>query len=147
MKIKNNAKFAGELTCHFKTVMKNLMNFDLTTLNLKNLLFNWFLWPKYIIFQLQQVQKSHVWWHWRLIQNFRENWFPLSKRTWGIWQVCIGWMKYMNNTFNKTFYTCLTVSLFLDLRYMQISKKAVQLGSFLQCSVHIFLGYDGCFKN
>ena len=23
----------------------------------------------------------------------------------------------------------------------------VKLGSFLQCSVHLFLGHDGCFKN
>ena len=27
-----------------------------------------------------------------------------------------------------------------------MSKKAVKLGSFLQCSVNIFLGHDGCFK-
>ena len=33
------------------------------------------------------------------------------------------------------------------LRYQQISKKAVKLGSFFQCSVHTFLGHDGCFKN
>ena len=26
-------------------------------------------------------------------------------------------------------------------------KKAVKLGIFLQSSVHIFLGHDGCFKN
>ena len=30
----------------------------------------------------------------------------------------------------------------LFLRYKKISKKAVKLGSFLQCSVHIFLGHD-----
>ena len=46
----------------------------------------------------------------------------------------------MNSTINKTFYTCSTESLFL--RYKKISKKAVKLGSFLQCSVHIFLGHD-----
>ena len=28
-----------------------------------------------------------------------------------------------------------------------MSKKVVKLGSFLQCSVHIFLGNDSCFKN
>ena len=27
-KMKNNAKFGEELTCHFKTDMRNLMNFD-----------------------------------------------------------------------------------------------------------------------
>ena len=29
--IKNDAKFAEELTCRFKTDMKNLTNFDLST--------------------------------------------------------------------------------------------------------------------
>ena len=54
----------------------------------------------------------------------------------------------MNSKFNKTFKTCLTEwTLFLDLRYKKMSKKAIKLGSFLQCSVHIFLGYDGYFKN
>ena len=33
----------------------------------------------------------------------------------------------------------------LFLRYKRIPKKAVKLGSFLQYSVHIFLGHDGCF--
>ena len=32
MKIKNDAKFEEELTCHFKTDMRNLMNFDPSTL-------------------------------------------------------------------------------------------------------------------
>ena len=50
----------------------------------------------------------------------------------------------MNSTIKKTFYTRSTKSLFL-LRYKTISKKAVKLGSFLQCSVHIFLGLDGPF--
>ena len=36
----------------------------------------------------------------------------------------------MNSTFNKMFYTFLTESLFLDLRYKYISKEAVELGSF-----------------
>ena len=47
----------------------------------------------------------------------------------------------MNGSINKTFYTYSTESLFL--RYKKISKKAVRLGSFLQCFVHIFLGHDG----
>ena len=32
MKMKNDAKFEEELTCHFKTYMRNLMNFDPSTL-------------------------------------------------------------------------------------------------------------------
>ena len=31
MPMKNNAKFEEELTLHFKTDMRNLTNFDLTT--------------------------------------------------------------------------------------------------------------------
>ena len=50
--------------------------------------------------------------------------------------------KKMNSTINKTFCKCSTESLFL--RYKQISKTAVKLGSFFQRSVHIFLGHDGC---
>ena len=54
--------------------------------------------------------------------------------------------KWINSTINKTFYICYAESLFL--RYKKIFKKAVKLGSFLQSSVHIFLGHDGCvWKN
>ena len=49
----------------------------------------------------------------------------------------------MNSTINKTFYICSTKSLFL--RHKKISEKAAKLGSFLQCSVHTFLGLDGGF--
>ena len=49
----------------------------------------------------------------------------------------------MNITINKTFYTSSTESLLL--RSKKISKKGVKLGSFLQCSIHIFLWFDGGF--
>ena len=65
--MKSNAKFEEELTCHFKTDMSNLMNFDSSTWKSKKLLFNWLLWPKYIMFELRKVQRSYVWWHWRLM--------------------------------------------------------------------------------
>ena len=48
----------------------------------------------------------------------------------------------MNSTINKTFYTYSIESLFW--MYKKVSKKAVKLGSFLQYSLHIFLGHDGC---
>ena len=31
MTMKNDAKYEEELTCHFKTDMRNLMNFDMST--------------------------------------------------------------------------------------------------------------------
>ena len=42
------------------------------------------LWPKYIIFELNKVWRSYIWWHWRLMQHLIENWLVLSKMTWGI---------------------------------------------------------------
>ena len=57
---------------------------------------------------------------------------------------CILTKKKMNSTISKTFYTCSTEALFI--RYKKIFKKTVKLdGSFLQYSVHIFVGYDDCF--
>ena len=48
----------------------------------------------------------------------------------------------MNSTIKKTFYTCSTELMFL--RCENISKKAIELGSFLQSSEYIFLWHDGC---
>ena len=50
----------------------------------------------------------------------------------------------MNSSINKIVYTCSTESLFL--RYEKISKKAIKLGRFLQCSVHIFLVQMAAFE-
>ena len=41
MVMKNNEKFKEELTCHFKTDMRNLNCFDSGTRKSKKLLFNW----------------------------------------------------------------------------------------------------------
>ena len=37
MTMKNNAKFEEELTCHFKTDMRNLTNFNSSTRKSKNI--------------------------------------------------------------------------------------------------------------
>ena len=36
-------------------------------------------WPKYIMLELKKVQRSYVSWHWRLMQNLKENWLVHSK--------------------------------------------------------------------
>ena len=120
----------------------------------------------------KRVQRSYIWWHWRLMQNLKENWFVLSKITWKICQMFVHklknsdfifeskmaelnqnknskqpdgldavWKLYFIYLWNKCIIQ-FTESLFL--RYKKISEKAVKLGSFLQCSVHIFLRHDGC---
>ena len=61
--------------------------------NLKYLHFNGLLLTKAYNVWAKKVQRSYVWWYWTLMQNLKENWFVLSKMTWGIWQICIGWNK------------------------------------------------------
>ena len=51
----------------------------------------------------------------------------------------------MNSTVNKTFCACSRESLFL--RYTKLFKKAVKIGGFLQCSVHMSLRHDGCLNS
>ena len=96
MKTKNNEKFEEELSCNFKTGMSNLTNFDSNTQKSKKMLFNWLLWPKYILFELRKVQRSYVWWQWRLMQNLKEKWLVLLKMTWGC-KICIGRNKWIAN--------------------------------------------------
>ena len=67
MTMKNYAKFKIELTCCFKTDMRNLTNFDPSTWNLKNLHFNGLIWTKVYNFSTKKVQRSYVWLHSRLI--------------------------------------------------------------------------------
>ena len=85
MKMKNNTKFEEELTCLSILTWGIWWILTWELKNLKNLLFDWLLWSKYITFELKKVQRSYVWWHWRLMQNLKENSLKLSKMTWGIW--------------------------------------------------------------
>ena len=55
--------------------------------NLKNLHFNGLLLTKVYNVWAKKVQRSYVWWHWRLMQNLKENWLVLSKLIWRIWQI------------------------------------------------------------
>ena len=50
-------------------------------------------WPNYIMFELKKVQRSYVWWHWRLMQNLKEKWPVLSKMTRRIWQIFVRGLK------------------------------------------------------
>ena len=50
-------------------------------------------WPKYITFELKKLERSYVWWHWKLMQNLKENWLVLSKMTWKIWQILVHRLK------------------------------------------------------
>ena len=102
-------------------------------------------------------------WHWILMQNLKENWRVLSKMTWRIWQIFVQRLKNrdfileskmvkLNQNKNSTTRSsgCRVKTLFyLGNKWTaQLTKIFThvlpKLGSFLQCSVHIFLGDDDC---
>ena len=64
----------------------NLRNLILTRAleHLKKLHLNGLLLTKVYNVSAEKVQKRFVWWHSRLIQNLKKNWFVVSKMTWGI---------------------------------------------------------------
>ena len=89
--MKNDTKFEEELTCCFKIDISNLPYFwpehskvsKICTLMVS-------FWTKYVMFELKKVEKSDIWWHWRLMQNLKENWLVLYKIAWGVWQIFTG---------------------------------------------------------
>ena len=55
--MKNGAKFEEELTCHFKIDMRNLMNFDPSTLSLKNFILMSSFSAKYMLLELKKYTR------------------------------------------------------------------------------------------
>ena len=53
-------------------------------------------WPNFIMFELKKVQRGYFWWHWILMQNWKENWLVVSKTTWRIWQIFVHRLKNSN---------------------------------------------------
>ena len=52
---------------------------------------NGFLLTKGYNIWVKKVQKSFVWWFWKLMQNLKVNWLLFFKITWGICQTFTGW--------------------------------------------------------
>ena len=80
MTLKSNAKFEGELTCHFKIDMGNLINFDPSTWKSQNFHFIALLLSKVYIVWAKKVRRSYVLWHWRVMQNLKR--IDLSFQNW-----------------------------------------------------------------
>ena len=55
--------------------------------NLKNVHFNCLPLTKVYNVWAKKVEGSYVWWHWMLMENLKENWFLLWKKTWGMWEI------------------------------------------------------------
>ena len=85
MTMKNDTKIEEELTCHFKTDMKNITNFDPNNRKSKKFVLIGSLWPKYLLFELQKYRG--VIFHWRVMHILKKNWIVVWKKTWEIWQI------------------------------------------------------------
>ena len=79
MTMKNDTKTEEELTCQFKTDIRNLTNFDPSTRKSKNVHFHGLLLTKLYNVWAKKVKRSYVWLHSRLIQSLKENWFVFPK--------------------------------------------------------------------
>ena len=96
MKTKNDAKLEEELTCRFKIDMRNLKNSDPNTQKSLKFMLNGLFLIKVFNFWTKKLQRSYIWWHSRLMQNLKENWFVLSKMTWRICQIFVHMLKNSN---------------------------------------------------
>ena len=90
MTIKNDTKIEEEMTCCFKIYEEFHQILTRTFESLKNLRFNGLLLTKvYNAWATKTVQRSHLLWHWRVMQNLNKNWLVVWKMTWEIWQIGI----------------------------------------------------------
>ena len=114
MKLENDAKFEGKLTCGLENDIRMRIYVSLQwrmmqTLNgnwlvvskltwgiwriftrvfksFINLHFNGFLLNKVCNVWSKKVQRIYVSWHWRVMGNLKKKWLKVWKMTWGIWK-------------------------------------------------------------
>ena len=55
--------------------------------SLKNLCFNWLRVTKVYIVWAAKVERSYLWWHWRVMQILKKNWLAVWKKAWEIWKI------------------------------------------------------------
>ena len=73
--MKNVTKFEEKLTCCFKidTTIWPILTPEFECL--KNFLFSWLLLTK--VYNIWAKKHRRVWWHWKFMQNLKENWLVL----------------------------------------------------------------------
>ena len=84
MTLKDDAKFKEKLTCGLKDKVRNLVNFHGSGWKSENLLFDWILLSKAYIDLNENIQKSYVSWHGKMMQSLKKIWLLVPKITWGI---------------------------------------------------------------
>ena len=57
--------------------------------SVKNVQFHELLLHKVYNVWAKKVQRSYISWHWREMQNLKENWLVVWKMTWEFWQILL----------------------------------------------------------
>ena len=65
------------------------------------LYFDGFLLSKSYKVSANQVQKSYLSWHWRVMQSLNKNWVVVSNITWGIWWIFTQPLRSLKILFRK----------------------------------------------
>ena len=84
MILKSDAKSQEKLTVSSKNNMRNLVNFNASSVKSENLYFNVLLLSIAYKVSAKKVQ-NYSSWYWKNIQTLKNNSFYVWKMTWGIW--------------------------------------------------------------
>ena len=87
MTLKCDAKFKWKLTCGLKGDTRNLVNFHASSRKSEKLHFDGLLLPKTDENLDEEVQKSYVSLHRRIMQSLKKNWRLVPKMTLGLWWI------------------------------------------------------------
>ena len=117
--------------------LKLQVSFSLNFVSLFNVMISSFCW-NYVKFQLRKIQSSYVSWPWRVMQNFRNNWFVISKIT-RIWWILTHALKSLKNLRFDWFLLCKEVNVWPKKKAEKLSfmtlKSDGKLEEKLTCSL------------
>ena len=80
-------KSKGKLICGLKNNIRNFVNFHASSWKSEKLHFDRILLYKAYKDLDENVQKSYVSWHGKVMQSLKKNWLVVSNTTWGIWWI------------------------------------------------------------
>ena len=96
---------------------ENFVNFHASSQKSENLHFDeLFLSKAYKVLD-EKLQKSYVWWHWRVMQSLKKNWLLVPKMTRRIWSILMWAVAALN--------ICILVCYFCR-KYIILEPKKVQ---------------------
>ena len=71
---KSGAKFKEKLTCGLENDLRNLANFHQNTWKCQNWYFHGIVLSQVENTWAKNLQRSYLWWYWRMMKNLKKNW-------------------------------------------------------------------------